>query len=84
MLIGQNICMQKITYGYCVSMNDNLISQNSKKQNDIAKSNVKTEDRDFKTEFVNSNDHLTYIFTKFLQESKINYICIKLDSLREY
>jgi len=38
----------------------------------------KTISRDIKTEFVNSNYQLAYIFTKYLQRPRIDYICKKL------
>jgi len=39
---------------------------------------------DIKTEFVNSNDQLVNIFTKFLLRPRIDYICNKLGTYDLY
>ena len=39
---------------------------------------------DIKTEFVNSNDQLTNIFTKSLRGPRIDYICNKLGTYNLY
>ena len=40
--------------------------------------------RDIKTEFVNSNNQLAYIFTKSLPGPQIDYICNKLGTYDLY
>jgi len=40
--------------------------------------------RDITTRFINSNDLLTYVFSKTLQDPRIDYICDKLSAYDLY